>query len=225
MTSYQKQALCVLSLLLLVPGCGGGKKKMEQPAKEKKTITKEVDIPVAGDALKNFFDEASDDMQDFALDEDPEFAKLDSLAQRVDTTSEVAELAWTQEIDAAQETCNKIYFDFDRSGIRADQRAALDANVELFKKKLEDAGSHEATLVVSGHACNSAGAEPYNMSLSERRAREVCDYLIEHGIKKECIKAVGRGAEIPAIVNGKKVAGDREQQAPNRRVEFTVIYS
>lgn len=225
MKSYQKQFLCALSLLLLAPGCGGDKKKMEQPTREKKTISKEVDIPVAGDVLKNFFDEVEGDVQDFVLDEeDPELAKLE-LAQRVDTTSEVAELAWTQEMDIAQETCNKVYFEFDCTGVREDQQASLDANIELFKKKLADAGPHAVTIVVNGHACHSAGAETYNMSLSERRAREIRDYLVAHGINEKYIKIVGRGSAIPAMVDGKKVSGDREQQWPNRRVEFTVIYS
>lgn len=205
---------------------GGKKKAVEQPLKNKKTISKEVDIPVAGDALNHFFEDAADDAQDFALNEDDfDAARYDVVAQRVDTTGNVGSLSWTRKDHIAQEAPHKIYFDFDRSGLKLEQKASLDQNIELFKRKIAEAGDHTATIVASGHACHSAGGESYNISISERRGKEVCDYLVAHGIPQENIKVVGRGAEMPAIIDGKKVTGDRQEQWPNRRVEFSIIYS
>ena len=52
------------------------------------------------------------------------------------------------------------------------------------------------------------------MMLSEDRARTVADYLKRHGVKGE-ISTVGHGSEHRLVESG-----NREQQAPNRRVEI-----
>ena len=80
-------------------------------------------------------------------------------------------------------------------------------------------------LVIDGHACHSAGSRAYNLALSERRAKVLADLMIEAGIPADCVKIVGRGDEMAALVNGKPVDGDREQQWPNRRDEIHVVYS
>ena len=84
---------------------------------------------------------------------------------------------------------------------------------------------HFGLLNIDGHACHSAGTPAYNLVISERRARTVRNQLIARGISAEDVKIVGHGDEVPAVVDGKKVTGGREEQWQNRRSEIHVIYT
>ncbi len=107
-----------------------------------------------------------------------------------------------------------IYFDFDKFVIRKDQTDALNRDLDILKK-LTGEGK---TIVIEGHACCSAGSDAYNMILSEKRARAIANWLVKKGLKRKQLKTVGRGYEL-CIVTG----GTREEQSPNRRVEFYVL--
>lgn len=230
MTKYKKEALAALSILLLIPSCGGrGDKKQKIKPATDKMIQKEIDIPLAGDAIKDFFEE-DENLQDFSLDEEDvaliqEASAHDSLMQQVDTTGNVAEFAWATAQEKAADSFKPVYFDFDRAGIKDDQKESVNFDVALIKQKIADNADHQVTVVVDGHACHSAGTPAYNLAISERRARVVRNYLIEQGIPEQNIKIVGRGDEAPAIVDGKKVTGDRQEQWPNRRSEVHIIHA
>ena len=79
-------------------------------------------------------------------------------------------------------------------------------------------------MVIEGHSCHSAGSAVYNLALSEKRAKALADRLVAGGVPSQNIKVVGRGQEVPAVVEGKAVTGDRKEQAPNRRDEVRVIH-
>ena len=230
MKNYKKEALCALSLLLLIPGCLGGKKPKDQSQKVKKAVQREIDIPVAGDAIKNFFEDDDENVQDFLLDDGDialmqEAAAHSNLMQQVDTTGDVSEFAWVEEQEKQDEIFKAVYFDFDRAGIRDDQKEVANFDVELAKRKIAENKDHQVTVVIYGHACHSAGTPAYNLAISERRARTVRDYLIAQGIPEENLKIVGHGDEAPAIVDGKKVTGNRQEQWPNRRGEVHIIHA
>lgn len=103
---------------------------------------------------------------------------------------------------------NPIYFDFDRSTLRAEGMAALDA----FVSKLGDCKNYE--VVVNGHTC-SIGSKNYNQGLSERRAQEVVKYLLTKGLNNAYIGSKGYGETQPAVPNTSKT--NREK---NRRAEI-----
>lgn len=108
-----------------------------------------------------------------------------------------------------------IYYDFNSKMIRPDQEPVLVKDIETAKKLAENG----YTLIVEGHACNSPGSkEECNMRISQERAEEVAKYLAERGIPKDCITAVGRGANLPLVESG-----NRKEQAPNRRVEILAL--
>lgn len=212
--------VCALALVLLLslPGCWGKRKKVE--ARPKNEVYKTVDIPVAGDSIdkQSFYD---DQIGDF-IDQDQLPSALD-----IDQLASDEPLSWK---DLSKDTQFKtIYFDFDGDRIRADQKPSVTADIALIKQKLQN---HESTgfaseilVVAEAHSCHSAGAEPYNIALSERRAKSIRDVLVAEGIPASMIKIVGRGSEIPAIINGTPVEGGREAQWPNRRCEIRVIYT
>lgn len=69
---------------------------------------------------------------------------------------------------------------------------------------------------VGGHT-DAEGTDERNQRLSDRRANAVVDHLVEAGIERDRIKAVGYGASKPIADN--ETADGR---ARNRRIEFTV---
>ncbi len=67
-------------------------------------------------------------------------------------------------------------------------------------------------IVVEGHT-DARGADAYNMTLSERRAKAVEDYLVQkHQIPESRIQAVGKGKTEPLNSN--------PFDPNNRRVQF-----
>ena len=70
---------------------------------------------------------------------------------------------------------------------------------------------------IEGHT-DVVGTEAANMTLSQRRAEAVLDYLISKGISPERLEAVGFGPTKPVASN--KTASGR---ARNRRTEFRIV--
>src|SRR5512141_2732054 len=68
-----------------------------------------------------------------------------------------------------------VFFDFDRSAIRDEQKAALNDNAVWLK------ANSGAKIILEGH-CDERGTAEYNLALGERRAKAVKDYRIAAGI-------------------------------------------
>jgi len=73
-------------------------------------------------------------------------------------------------------------------------------------------------LEIAGHTDNQ-GDHDKNMKLSQDRAQAVVDYLINHGISADRLKAVGYGPDRPIADNSTK-----QGRTENRRVEFNLVY-
>ena len=68
-----------------------------------------------------------------------------------------------------------------------------------------------------GHT-DSSGADAYNMSLSQRRAEAVRDYLVQRGANAANLTARGFGESRPIADNA-----TREGRAQNRRVTLRIV--
>ncbi len=216
----KKGLALLLVLIVAVSGCGKKKKKTED-INTRKDVRKEIDIPVANENIKSFFDE---DLGEFALSDDSKKTVENAVDSNIDVANN--DYSWMDDVDASG--FKKIYFDFDKYALRDDQEKNLVFDVEATKKKIEDAqvaGMPLPLLVIDGHADHAAGSRTYNLALSEKRAKVLADYLVAQGVPEECIKIVGRGSEVPAVVNGRSIDGDREQQAPNRRDELHIVHA
>lgn len=103
-----------------------------------------------------------------------------------------------------------VHFDFDKSVLRAQDRAILKKHVEWLTNK------KDATVLVEGH-CDEVGTTEYNLALGERRAAEVRKYLVSSGIDAKRISTISYGEERPA-----DPGHSEEAHAKNRRAEFVV---
>lgn len=70
---------------------------------------------------------------------------------------------------------------------------------------------------IGGHTDNT-GSEDHNLKLSQNRAKEVCDYLINKGIEQSRLKYKGYGTSKPIAENSSE-----EGKKLNRRTEFKII--
>ncbi|WCJ59059.1 peptidoglycan-associated lipoprotein Pal [Fontisphaera persica] len=104
-----------------------------------------------------------------------------------------------------------VYFDFDKSAVRASERGKVQAVAEALKKR------PEASVEVEGH-CDERGTEEYNRSLGERRALSIREYLILLGISSERIFTVSFGEDKPAVPGHNEAAWSK-----NRRGEFILL--
>lgn len=104
-----------------------------------------------------------------------------------------------------------VYFDFDKSAIRADQRDDLRHNYDVLR------GNPRVRVELQGNADERGSAE-YNFALGERRARAVKDYLMQLGIDGGRMQTVSFGEENPAVMGHNERAWSQ-----NRRVEFAVL--
>ena len=102
-----------------------------------------------------------------------------------------------------------VYFDYDRSDVREDQRAVLDENVRKLREY-----QPEDRVVIEGHT-DERGTIEYNLALGERRAQAVRTYLVDAGVAEDRIDTVSYGEERQAVMGG-----DESALAQNRRVEL-----
>ncbi len=78
------------------------------------------------------------------------------------------------------------------------------------------------SVLIEGYA-DAVGPESFNLELSRERAKAVRDYLVEHGIVADRLRAVGRGEIEPLVPNARDDGSDNpEGRAVNRRVELSV---
>jgi peptidoglycan-associated lipoprotein len=101
-----------------------------------------------------------------------------------------------------------IYFPLDSYSLDDASRAALDANAKLLRDHAD------LSVRVEGHA-DERGTVEYNMSLGEKRADSVRDYLVAAGVSASRLSTISYGKERPAVDGHDEVAWSK-----NRRVEF-----
>ncbi len=112
---------------------------------------------------------------------------------------------------------NNIYFELDKSDIRADAAAELDKLVEL----LND--NPEIKIELSSHT-DSIASHTYNIQLSQRRAESTVAYLIRKGISADKLVAKGYGEEKPIARNTNPDGSDNpDGRQRNRRTEFKIL--
>jgi peptidoglycan-associated lipoprotein len=111
---------------------------------------------------------------------------------------------------AAGAVLQPVYFDYDRSSIRADARAAMKANADWLK-------AHPAEKIRIEGNCDERGTKEYNMALGQRRAANAKKYLTDLGIASRRISLLSYGSEKPICTAANEVCWQK-----NRRGDFIV---
>ncbi|MDC6354022.1 MULTISPECIES: OmpA family protein [Robiginitalea] len=106
-----------------------------------------------------------------------------------------------------------VHFATNQSAIEGASVTTLNKLAGIFKEY------PKSVILVEGHT-DSAGPEDYNMSLSQRRAESVVNYLVAQGIDKDRFTVRWYGETQPRADNS-----TAEGKAQNRRVEMGIIAS
>ena len=110
----------------------------------------------------------------------------------------------------AKQLGGDVMFEFDSFTLGDAQRSQLQPTAEFLRRRTT------VRVTVEGHA-DARGTNEYNLSLGERRANAVKDYLVSLGVAGDRLSVISKGEEQP-------VCGDQNEGcwAQNRRSHFVV---
>lgn len=134
---------------------------------------------------------------------------------------------------------DNIFYEYDKATLLPESKEALDKLVVMMEE------NPNITIELSSH-CDYRGSDLYNERLAQRRAESVVNYMIEHGVAKDRLTAVGYGESRPKVIRRrlasqhdfltegdtlteafiKKLPDEEKQEicnALNRRTEFRVL--
>jgi outer membrane protein OmpA-like peptidoglycan-associated protein len=104
-----------------------------------------------------------------------------------------------------------IFFDFNSYQLTGNSYKALDKLVQWMKT------NKKVMVRIEAHT-DDVGSEEFNLSLSDKRAKEIVKYLTRKGVSAARMQALGLGKSKP------RVESDTEEaRAQNRRVELNIL--
>ena len=124
--------------------------------------------------------------------------------------STVDEVVAGSERDFLINVGDRIFFDFDRSDIRADAQSALAKQAAWL---LQHPG---VTIQVEGH-CDERGTNEYNLALGDRRANTALDTLAGDGVDRDRVSSISYGEDAPVCTESDEACWQR-----NRRAHMTI---
>jgi outer membrane protein OmpA-like peptidoglycan-associated protein len=123
-----------------------------------------------------------------------------------------------QRMDEGPILLGSVFYEFNSAELTQESKNTLDTTFYQLMIK-----NPQIIVEVSSHT-DSKGQANYNMSLSQRRANAVINYLMKKGIDRKRLKAKGYGETKPIAPNKNPDGSDNpEGRAKNRRTEFQVI--
>ncbi len=103
-----------------------------------------------------------------------------------------------------------VYFDFDKSGIKASERIKLETAMIYLSE------NPQYRLLLEGH-CDWRGTAEYNLGLGDRRATATRQFLETAGTSSTRLETASKG-DLDAIENG-----DATAMAADRKVELIIL--
>jgi len=101
---------------------------------------------------------------------------------------------------------DRVFFDFDKSDIKAEGRQILQRQAEWLKRY------PNVTVTVEGH-CDERGTREYNLALGERRAAAAKKMLVALGVPAARVSTISYGKERPAVVGSNEAAWAQNRRA------------
>ncbi len=125
--------------------------------------------------------------------------------------TEATTVETNEKAELTAEGLKPIYFDFDKSFIRADAMDLMKANAEWLKIH------PKAKIKIEGN-CDERGTKEYNQALGQRRAASAKKYLADMGVSGRRISLISYGKEKP-------ICSEHEESCwqKNRRDDFVVV--
>ena len=115
-----------------------------------------------------------------------------------------------EDADTIRGLLKSVYFEFDRSAIRGDERAKISDAADYLKKNAQ------YRMLLEGH-CDWRGTAEYNLGLGDRRAQAVKQFLQTLGIPAARLETLSKGSL------GATEKGTDEQMSKERRVDFVIL--
>lgn len=101
-----------------------------------------------------------------------------------------------------------IYFDYDKSDLRADAQRAAMADAELLKRIF--AQDPNFTVIIEGN-CDERGSAEYNLGLGDRRATSLKEYFVQQGLPENRIRTISYGKEKPVCTEANEACYQRNR--------------
>ncbi len=122
---------------------------------------------------------------------------------------------WNSAISSTDANCvapslRPIYFDYDKSTIRADAEATLQNNLTIIN------ANPGMRIRIEGNA-DERGSDEYNIALGQRRAQSAKQWLLDHGVDAGRIDIVSYGEERPVCQDHDETCWQQ-----NRRDDFVI---
>jgi peptidoglycan-associated lipoprotein len=101
---------------------------------------------------------------------------------------------------------DRVFFDTDRSNIRADQRPVLERQAGWMGRY------PQVQVMVEGHA-DERGTREYNLALGQRRANAARDVLVAGGVSSSRVSTISYGKDRPAALGSDEAAWAQNRRA------------
>jgi len=115
-----------------------------------------------------------------------------------------------EDADTIRGLLQPVYFDFDRSAIKAGERSKINAAADYLKK------NPQMRILLEGH-CDWRGTAEYNLGLGDRRSQAVKQFLATLGLSADRLQILSKGSL------GATEKGTDDQMAKDRRVDFVIL--
>ena len=113
-------------------------------------------------------------------------------------------------VDILNREAQDAYFDYDKSDIRDDARAALTKDAEILKRIF--AADRSFTVVIEGH-CDERGSAEYNLGLGDRRATSAKEFLVQLGVPADRLTTISYGKDRPQCTDADEGCYQRNRRA------------
>ena len=126
-------------------------------------------------------------------------------------TGQVSPAATTKSIvagskeDFVANVGDRVFFDFDKSSLRADAKTTLAKQAAWLKQY------PNYSLTIEGHA-DERGTREYNLALGEKRANSVKEFLTANGVAAARVKTVSYGKERPVALGSNEAAWSQNRR-------------
>lgn len=101
-----------------------------------------------------------------------------------------------------------VYFEYDQFDLTQEAKAILTDNAQQLMEY------QNTDVLLEGH-CDERGTEQYNLSLGQKRAESVKQFLVNYGVADSRVRTISYGEERPVCKQSNESCWSR-----NRRVEF-----